>query len=186
MKLKYLKLPPKRYQNAELADFSPEFQRAGFDFLYKGMPWKVRYFNFDKSYIFTPTESRVLFLYGPTGTGKTHLGWAVAREFAKWAYVYGTTARALSEQVIEEGASKAKQAPLLMIDEINRTFETDAEHKRFFDIIDHRYSELLPTIIIGNTDKNSLKSTLGDALARRLGENMVSVPMLKIGPQRAS
>ena len=60
---------------------------------------------------------------------------------------------------------------LLIIDEIGVQFGSDTEKMFIFDIIDGRYSELLPTVLISNLGIDSIKDLLGERVIDRLRED---------------
>jgi len=109
---------------------------------------------------------------------KTHLAAALAKEFSKNGNAIYTTAMSMSERVMEDrSAHFFNKHGLLIIDEITRTYETKAERNRFFDIINYRYENLMPVIIIGNTDLKGVIDSIGPALADRLKENISMITL---------
>lgn len=59
---------------------------------------------------------------------------------------------------------------LLILDEIGSQFGSDTEKLFIFDIIDGRYQEMKPTILISNLDINGIKEVIGDRCVDRLRE----------------
>lgn len=59
---------------------------------------------------------------------------------------------------------------LLVIDEVGVQFGSDTEKLFIFDIIDGRYQNMLPTILISNLDIENLKTVVGDRVIDRLRE----------------
>jgi len=72
----------------------------------------------------------------------------------------------------ERSSEFYKSRGLLVIDEINRTFDTAAEQQRIFDVLDYRYNAHVPTVLVGNFKGGDLRQRLGEALADRLMENL--------------
>ncbi len=132
-----------------------------------------------------------LWLIGPPGTGKTHLGSAMVRYIieerdadaaiysgremirmlrATWGHkgaARDALGRAMSEtEVINDLASMG----LLVIDEIGIGFGTDSEHVQLFDIIDLRYKYSRPTVLLSNLPTKALKEAVGDRAYDRLRE----------------
>jgi DNA replication protein DnaC len=132
-----------------------------------------------------------LWLIGPPGTGKTHLGSAMVRhviqERDRQAMIYsgreiirmlratwgvkerGRTwdGRAMSEEGVIDDLGRAA---LLVIDEIGVGFGTDSEHVQLFDVIDLRYKYRRPTVLLSNLPAKGLKDAMGDRAYDRLRE----------------
>lgn len=128
-----------------------------------------------------------LILAGTPGAGKNHLANAIGNEVIQRGFVAKFIGlRALvtsvketwrpSSRKIESEVIQSYVAPdLLIIDEIGRQFDSDAENLIIFDIINGRYEHMKPTIIISNfpmesSEGRTLKTLLGDAVLDRLRE----------------
>ena len=61
--------------------------------------------------------------------------------------------------------------PLLVIDEVGVQFGSDAEMVQMFEVIDMRYRNELPTVILSNLTGIELKAALGDRGYDRIREN---------------
>jgi DNA replication protein DnaC len=128
---------------------------------------------------------RCLLLLGKPGTGKTHLAVSIANE------VMGTTTatavyrtigsvlqaiRATYDRSSDQTEAQILQgliAPsLLVLDEIGVSKETpsDFELTTLFAIINGRYEELRPTIIVSNLEAEQLPCALGERCMDRLRE----------------
>ncbi len=59
---------------------------------------------------------------------------------------------------------------LLVLDEVGSQFGSDTEKLFIFDIIDGRYQNMKPTILISNLDINGIKDAIGDRCVDRLRE----------------
>lgn len=124
-----------------------------------------------------------LILCGAPGTGKTHLGCAVANELLKQGLTaLYTTATALVRDIRSTWAKdserteievlKAFIAPdLLIIDEIGVQVGSADEKIRLFDVINARYEQVKPMLIISNLDVTGVVEYLGERAADRLREN---------------
>jgi DNA replication protein DnaC len=132
-------------------------------------------------------SGRGLVFAGRPGTGKSHLAVAILRKVIEThAGVYTTCsdfirairstwhreAERTEAQVLNDYAS----IPLLVLDEIGVAFGTAGEEKHLFDLLDRRYRELLPTIILTNEDADGLRKFVGDRVFDRLRETSDWVP----------
>lgn len=121
---------------------------------------------------------------GNVGTGKTHLACAMVNELIDADYeVIITLTKELINKIrstwdkrSEESESLVKKkyidADLLILDEVGVQVGTESEQNIIFEIINGRYMQKLPTIIISNfTDKEELESYLGVRSYDRLKEN---------------
>ena len=59
---------------------------------------------------------------------------------------------------------------LLILDEVGSQFGSDTEKLFIFDVIDGRYQEMLPTILISNLDIDGVKEVVGERCVDRLRE----------------
>ncbi|AZU97831.1 P-loop containing nucleoside triphosphate hydrolase [Vibrio phage LP.2] len=57
---------------------------------------------------------------------------------------------------------------ILVIDEVGMGFESDTEKMFVFDVIDGRYQNELPTILISNLNMEGIKNSIGDRAVDRL------------------
>ena len=124
-----------------------------------------------------------LILCGGPGTGKTHLGCGVANELLKQGFsALYTTAPGLVRDIratwakdserTETDVIKAFIAPdLLIIDEIGVQVGSADEKIRLFDVINARYEQVKPLLIISNLDVKGVVEYLGERAADRLREN---------------
>lgn len=128
-------------------------------------------------------EGTSLILCGGPGTGKTHLGCGVANELLKQGFsALYTTATGLVRDIratwakdserTETDVIKAFIAPdLLIIDEIGVQVGSADEKIRLFDVINARYEQVKPMLIISNLDVKGVVEYLGERAADRLREN---------------
>jgi DNA replication protein DnaC len=63
-----------------------------------------------------------------------------------------------------------KAVDLLVIDEVGVQYGSDSEKTILFEILDRRYAEMRPTILLTNQDKNGFKGFVGDRVFDRLAE----------------
>jgi DNA replication protein DnaC len=126
---------------------------------------------------------RCLLLLGNVGTGKTHLATAIANHVMHTSTataVYRTVGGILQhikgsydrESGYSEGDAFAAytKPSLLIIDEVGATKPTEFELASLFNIINGRYEEQLPTVVISNLPAGELAGALGERCVDRLRE----------------
>ena len=122
-----------------------------------------------------------LIFSGAAGTGKLHLASAILQAILPahvGAYMtfmamirliretwHPTSTRRESEVIAELGT-----IPLLVIDEIGVQYGTEAEHTLLFEVMDRRYRDQRPTILMTNQDKDGFKRFVGDRVYDRMTE----------------
>lgn len=171
---------PKRFQSKRLTDFkpaSPEQQHA--------LKVCTEYAeNFEDAI----QAGRCMIFCGKAGTGKTHLSTAIANHvilggrtaiFSSVREIVGAvkaTWRKGSAKTEQEALEPFAKVDLLVIDEVGVQFDTEAEKLVMFDVINRRYNDMRPMIVISNLpmespDGQSIRSVLGDRIIDRLREN---------------
>lgn len=131
---------------------------------------------------------RTLLLHGPVGTGKDHLGIAVARWLMRLygvecvykvgAEMFAEIRDAIREEREHRTVKNLGTVPLLFISDISPVGSawTDYQLTVLYRIIDRRYHELLPTIVTANVTKtDDLANVVGHSAASRLQHDAVSV-----------
>ena len=81
------------------------------------------------------------------------------------------TWRRNSEQSENAVIEKYRGTGLLILDEVGVSFGSEAEKVQLFDVLDGRYRDMRPTVIVSNLNGNELKKALGPRLYDRLMHN---------------
>ncbi|MEN3158272.1 ATP-binding protein [Alkalimonas sp. NCh-2] len=75
---------------------------------------------------------------------------------------------------------------LLVIDEVGMQFDSDTEKLFIFDVVDGRYQNMLPTVMISNLDIYGVKQAIGERVVDRLREDGGKVLAFQGASQRKS
>lgn len=129
----------------------------------------------------------VLILSGKPGTGKTHLATAMLRHMLPAHVGLYVTAMGLIRAVRDtwrrdsarsesEVLESLARVPLLVLDELGMQYGTDGEATVLFDVLDRRYRDMQPSVLLTNSDREGLRKCLGERLADRLRETARLVP----------
>jgi DNA replication protein DnaC len=123
---------------------------------------------------------------GPPGTGKSHLAIASAMAVMSTGTVLYLNALDLvrmvrdtwrrdSEMTESAVLTELSTVSLLVIDEIGVQYGTEGEQVILFDVLNRRYRDLMPTILLTNLGKAGMKEFLGDRSFDRLREGGIWV-----------
>jgi DNA replication protein DnaC len=127
------------------------------------------------------TGSNLTFCGGP-GCGKTHLACAIANclldserdviytQAIELVRAIRDTWRPHSTKSETEVINSYRAAGLLIVDEIGVQFGAEAEKNQMFDVLDGRYREMRPSLIVSNLSEKALQDCLGPRVFDRLME----------------
>jgi DNA replication protein DnaC len=127
-----------------------------------------------------------LVMAGMPGTGKSHLAAAILQALFPRNVAYMTcmdviravreTWRRDSERSETQVLRHLEQLDLLVIDEVGVQYGTDGEQTVLFDVLDRRYREVRPTVLLTNQDRVGFKTFIGERTFDRLAETTRWVP----------
>ena len=147
-------------------------------------PWQANAKATVKKYIenieANADAGRCVIMLGGVGTGKTHLAVCLLKEFLKRG---GTgTFLSVSDLILDirdswgKGSAKEKielysSADLLVLDEVGVQTGTENERQILFSILNRRYNEMKPTVLLSNLTIDGFKQFVGQRIYDRLKEN---------------
>lgn len=157
-----MKTIPKRYEGVDIKDV-PKNIKSKFDTILQ--------------------KRKGIYLWGPVGTGKTHLAFAMKKEWDEnhsHKVTFWNTSELMQEikddfdrhpidktRVFER---MMEEKNLLILDDIGSEKLTDWVLERFYLIINRRYNDVLPIIFTSNFNIEKLAERLGDRVASRIVE----------------
>jgi len=120
---------------------------------------------------------------GKPGTGKTHLSYAIANSLRKkmCTAVVKTAADMTAKVKSAYKSSDMHNSPesvvatfssldLLIIDEVGVQIDSEAERRILFDIMNKRYENMKPTVMISNLAVEELTAFVGERVMDRMNE----------------
>jgi DNA replication protein DnaC len=137
-----------------------------------------------------------LLLLGGVGAGKTHQAFGALHAIADSGHPpvtwYATTAADLYALMRPGGSDDTEgefallaNADLLLLDDLGASKDTIFVEDTTLRLINHRYNNLLPTIITANVPPKDLRAKLGDRTASRFSEICIAVEMTDADHRRA-
>ena len=134
------------------------------------------------------TQGTSLILCGMPGTGKTHLASALVINLVKagmnckymtsykiMSRLKATYDKASSKETETEVIKELTGCDLLVIDEVGVQFGSETEKILFYQIINGRYDNVFPTVLISNLNAEELKKFIGERCFDRLREGSGAV-----------
>jgi DNA replication protein DnaC len=165
----------------------PRFIQRGFDTYQVSNQEQAAALELAREYATNFSEKRKmgegLLFIGSTGTGKTHLATAICKAVIRSGYqAYFTSVLSVMQVIKEsyrrdselsEGEAIAKfvEVDLLAMDEIGVQHNSDTERMFLTEIINQRYEQMKPTILLSNLPP---KAERGEDLMKVLGPRIVS------------
>ena len=162
---------PQRFVDSEISNFTPGYKKQ--EFALKAASKYVQNWN---NILKNGTS---LIFCGSPGTGKTHLSISIMKEILRLGFsAKYIQARKMTREVKQtySGGSEILEIErfvrpqLLIIDEVGKQFDSDSERGIMFEILNDRYNNMKPTILISNMNKNSLEEFLGIEIVDRICE----------------
>ena len=166
---------PPRFKNKKFSDYKAGCQKSK-----RALAICQKYAeNFDKRF----EAGGGLALCGSPGTGKTHLAASIANHvienFGK-SVIFNSVMSAMrkvkstysktSEMTELEAVESFTRPDLLILDEVGVQFGTNAEMMILFEIINVRYQNMKPTILISNLPHSELNDYIGERVVDRMQE----------------
>ena len=137
-------------------------------------------------------------MLGAAGCGKTHLAIGIAKHVAEKGgtaryttvmdmlgrikATYSRDAAEKEQDVLNELAT----VDMLVIDEVGRQLDTNYTEAQFFSVLDKRYRNKKPTVLVSNLNKAKFVDYLGAAIVDRLRENGGQVLTFDWASQRST
>ncbi len=130
------------------------------------------------------TTGRSAVFIGKPGTGKTHLAVGIGLRVMHYdsrTVHFSTVMRAIRRvrntwnRNADESETEAIEAftlpDLLILDEVGIQYGSDAEKLLIFDILNERYENRRPTLLLSNLDLDEVRAYLGERVYDRLRED---------------
>ena len=116
-------------------------------------------------------KNKILLMVGTNGTGKTHLGSAIAFRWRGLYYTFGRLLRkAYNIDKRDEVTEQCIKAPMLVIDEIGKGSNTDFSRDLLYTIVDERYLTKKPSVLITNLQPKEFVELVGKSFISRIKE----------------
>lgn len=125
------------------------------------------------------TEKCGLIICGGYGTGKTHLAASIANSMIDKGVpvlfdTYGGHLEKLKAEFNSNSTPKylnlMRSVDMLILDDVGKEKQTEWSQSMMFDILNHRYENMKPTIITSNFNSHELERYFGEACYSRLIE----------------
>jgi len=131
----------------------------------------------------TGDDGEMAFIFGGPGTGKTHMAVATALRWINargWGCKFVVVSDWLqdiktgfNDQTAANALHRAREAKLLIFDDLGAEMATDWVRDTVYSVINHRYNEMKPTLVTSNLTPDEISSKYHDRLASRLASGLV-------------
>lgn len=138
--------------------------------------------SYAESWTKVKQEGTGLIFSGKAGAGKTHLACSIAHEVIEreGEVQFATVAEVMrqikssfakdSETTEQQAIDYFSNIQLLILDEVGMDYGTDFNKALIFEILNNRYENVLPTILLTNLDTKALTEYMGERLVDRMRE----------------
>lgn len=167
---------PRRMNGKRWADYNPPNQKAETHL--------ATCREYATNWLTTFEVGANLIMTGATGNGKTHLASVACKQIAiqNDARPLYTTVSSMIRYIRasygkdckyseQDALDRFGYADLLVIDEVGVKLSSEHEKAALFEIIDMRYQEELPSIVISNLSVGEIEKHIDERLVDRLSEN---------------
>ena len=142
-------------------------------------PIKAQIVSYAEDIVSNIEKGRCIVMSGGVGTGKTHLSVGLLKEvIAKGGTGIFLSVADLIADIrgtwTGKNVDKVKlftECDMLVIDEVGVQAGTDNERQILFSVINQRYNDVKPSILLTNLDPSAFKSYVGQRVFDRLKEN---------------
>lgn len=181
---------PQRFADASIWNY-----QHGMEGQHRAWVWAREYCE---SFAMVVQSGRCAALIGASGTGKTHLAVGVLKYVIdKGATGYYSTVSGMMTHLkstfsrdadaTEAEATRAYTKPdLLVLDEVGRALDTSWEQSKFFEILNERYANLKPTVLVSNLPEAKFREHLTEVVVDRLRESGGRLLVFDWASQRSS
>jgi DNA replication protein DnaC len=158
------KLPPK-FEHADLKNVNPEILKH------------LKNYIVNKEYL----DGKNIMLQGGFGVGKTYIAFAIVKQIVEdmakeyknisWEFMI-LSDLGVDFKNAELSIEKAKNCNILIFDDIFEEQMNKYTSLKFYNLVNYRYNNNLPTIFTTNMDLKTMKEVVSERVADRIRENL--------------